>query len=185
MDTGHPSREKRPVLRTDPLTSHARSLHKNCLLVSGIVIAVIHVGIIPKKLSVLGIDFDQIDLFDLLIVAVVVQVYFLVAFAIAIFKDVAVWRIENEVAEAYLKKLQEEERETEDMLDHYWPTSFAFGSSAGDHYEPLVDAQQARRIWDAAKPYSGLVGKIRFGVDLVLPIVLLVYGIILSGLSLP
>jgi hypothetical protein len=76
----------------DPLSDVTRKERRLLLGMSVIGIAVVKTGLLPEKISALGIDFSETNQKSLLIVFSLVTIYFLAAFMIyAAFTKVAGW----------------------------------------------------------------------------------------------
>lgn len=81
------------TLLKDPLSVVARAERRLLLGVSTLSIFVTRVGLIPTKISALGIDFAPSDQHALLNVMACVVVYFLFAFVIYAFSDYLLWKV--------------------------------------------------------------------------------------------
>ena len=96
-----------PVLISlrDPLSQVTRAERRMLLGISALSIFVTSTGLIPTKISALGVDFGQSDQRALLIVLALVVAYFLVAFVVYGLTDYLSWRVTYDESRrsAYLK----------------------------------------------------------------------------------
>lgn len=81
------------ILLRDPLSKETRSERRTLLGASAIGIVIVKTGLVPSKISALGIDFNQADQRSLLLAIAGVVLYFLIAFLIYAGSDFLVWRI--------------------------------------------------------------------------------------------
>lgn len=77
----------------DPLSDVTRKERRSLLVASVIGITIVKAGLIPSKISALGIEFVQTDKRLLLIGLGVVILYFLTAFVIYALSDFIAWRL--------------------------------------------------------------------------------------------
>lgn len=77
----------------DPLSEVARKERRNLLIISAIGIVVVKTGLIPTKISALGIEFSQTDRHSLLFTIAAVVIYCLIAFSIYSWSDLLAWKI--------------------------------------------------------------------------------------------
>lgn len=97
----------------DPLTRVTRMERRNLLAASFIGVIIAKTGLVPSKVSALGIDFDHADQSALLKMFAIVVVYFLLAFLIYAASDMIAWRsaiLAATVSLALQRAEQEEER---------------------------------------------------------------------------
>ena len=89
----------------DPLSSVTRAERRALLGVSALSIFITSTGLIPTKISALGVDFGQSDQRALLIVIALVVAYFLSAFVVYGLADYLSWRVTYDESRqsAYLK----------------------------------------------------------------------------------
>jgi hypothetical protein len=83
---------EKDLLVGDPLSEVTRKQRRMLLVVSAVSIAVTKTGLIPTKISALGIDFKQTDQESLLLVFSMVVLYFGAAFLIYGMADLLAWR---------------------------------------------------------------------------------------------
>jgi len=76
----------------DPLSAHARSLRKSLLLASAAGIAVASTGLVPTKISALGIEFSQADRVSMLWLLGATVAFLLASFAVVSLADFIAWR---------------------------------------------------------------------------------------------
>ena len=85
------NRTPREIKLSDPLSEVARKERKFLLASCILGIAMVKAGIVPSKISVLGIDFAKTDQKFLLLVLGIIILYFLVAFLIYAASDIIIW----------------------------------------------------------------------------------------------
>jgi cold shock protein len=88
----------------DPLTPVTRRERTYLLGTSAIAIVLVKVGLVPTKISALGIEFSSWDQQALVRVTTIAIAYFLVAFGIYAASDFFLWRIAFDTARAELAK---------------------------------------------------------------------------------
>ncbi len=81
----------REIKLSDPLSEVARRERKFLLASSILGIAMVKAGIVPSKISALGIEFAKTDQNLLLSVIGIIILYFLVAFLIYAASDIIIW----------------------------------------------------------------------------------------------
>jgi TRAP-type C4-dicarboxylate transport system permease small subunit len=77
----------------DPLSEVTRQERKTLLGVCAIVITIAKTGLIPSKISALGVEFDQTDQRALLHILLFVVIYFSTAFLIYATSDLVAWQV--------------------------------------------------------------------------------------------
>jgi hypothetical protein len=90
--TGKPPQDPLSLVK-DPLSDVTRKERRTLLGVSALGIIMVKAGLVPQKISTLGIDFQEIDKSLLLKSIAAVVAYFLVAFLIYALSDFIAWRI--------------------------------------------------------------------------------------------
>lgn len=80
------------LLLHDPLSNETRQERKMLLGVSMLGIVLVKTGLVPTKLSALGVDFDKANQQALLKILALVTLYFAVAFLIYAAADFLAWR---------------------------------------------------------------------------------------------
>jgi hypothetical protein len=114
---------KRPfeILLGDPLSKVARTERKTLLGVSAVGIVIAKSGLVPSKITALGIEFNQADQSIILRMLAWVVIYFLVAFLIYALADLLAWRAAFANARIDLRKaylsLDAEKREEREIID--------------------------------------------------------------------
>lgn len=129
--------EPNPIehLLREPLSEITRKERRILLGVSAFGIAVAKTGLVPTKISTLGIEFSQAESSTLLKMLAAVVIYFLVAFLIYAVSDFAAWRARGHaLEEETMKQLVEE---------------------AGEAPGPLIATASAKRV------DSRLLGELR------------------------
>jgi hypothetical protein len=100
---------------TDPLSDETRKIRKALLGISAASIAIVHMGLLPTKISALGIDFSASDRNALLVVLTLIVGYFLIAFIIYAFADFVAWRL-NRSSTAYEIESSDYEKARQSIL---------------------------------------------------------------------
>lgn len=77
----------------DPLSQVTRAERRTLLGVSALAILMVQSGLIPTRISALGVEFGQADQRALLSMLSLIVVYFLVAFVIYAASDLVAWRV--------------------------------------------------------------------------------------------
>ena len=98
----------------DPLSVVARN-ERRSLLGVGVLALVMSAGIIPTKISALGIEFSNYVQSDLIFIFILVNVYYLVAFFVYGVSDFIAWRVR--LIESLVKAYKEKELMSEQQFD--------------------------------------------------------------------
>jgi hypothetical protein len=77
----------------NPLSDETRGARKALLGISAASIAIVHLGLLPTRISALGIDFSATDRSVLLIILALITIYFLIEFIIYAAADFVAWRL--------------------------------------------------------------------------------------------
>ena len=77
---------------TDFLTDIARKERRNLLFASTVGIFIAHLGLVPSKVSALGVDFNAPEQSSFLVLVALTVTYFVGAFAIYGLADYFIWR---------------------------------------------------------------------------------------------
>jgi hypothetical protein len=103
----------------DPLTEVTRKERRLLLGISAIGIVIVKTGLVPSKLSALGIEFGAADQQALITCLGVVVVYFFVSFLIYAASDLAAWRVafHKTTYDLVLRSSQESEEERKRRRD--------------------------------------------------------------------
>ena len=88
--------EKRPseIRLQDPLSAVTRGERRTLLGVSTVGILIAKTGLVPERISALGVEFERTDQGALLVLLALVIGYFLAAFLVYAASDLVAWRIE-------------------------------------------------------------------------------------------
>ena len=86
------------VILKDPLSEETRKERRNLLAVSALGIVMVKSGLIPSKISALGIEFSQADQNVLLYALAIITIYFLLAFIFYALSDFMNYRIATYVS---------------------------------------------------------------------------------------
>ena len=78
----------------DPLSPVTRAERRSLLGVSAVGLVIAKSGLVPTKISALGVDFSNADQHALLSMGSLAVVYFIVAFTVYATSDLVAWRIE-------------------------------------------------------------------------------------------
>ena len=92
MSHNVPRRSPGDLLLRDQLSKETRTERRTLLGVSAIGIVIVKTGLVPAKISALGIEFNQTDQRSLLLAVAAVTIYFLIAFLIYAASDFLLWR---------------------------------------------------------------------------------------------
>lgn len=110
---------------SDPLSDVARKERRNLLIASITGILIATAGLVPKHISALGIEFSPLAQNAFVILAALVVVYFVFAFAIYGISDFFIWRKKYQdylvAVEAEMQGWTEEDQHYHDELHHYVP----------------------------------------------------------------
>jgi hypothetical protein len=88
------------LLLTNPLTEETRKERRNLLAVSALGIVMMKTGLIPAKISALGIEFSHTDQTSLLRIVAAITGYFLTAFIVYALSDFWIYRIVTYLAQS-------------------------------------------------------------------------------------
>lgn len=81
------------LLLRDPLSAVSRKERRNLLVISAIGLIMVNGGLLPSKISALGIEFSQADKYSLLKILSWIIAYFLFAFILYAISDLLTWRL--------------------------------------------------------------------------------------------
>jgi hypothetical protein len=155
---------KRPseILLGDPLSRVARSERRTLLGASAAGIVIAKSGLVPSKITALGIEFDQADQSIILKMLAWVIIYFLAAFLIYALSDLLAWRVAFSDAIIALRKdyysLNPEQREVRQNVDHH-----------------LQEEIRARMVWQR---FSNPVSLLRAVFEFLVPVVIAMCAVI-------
>src|ERR1043166_8655498 len=99
------------VLGSDPLRQITRRERQALLGVSAIGLVVAQSGLVPSRISALGIEFDRADQRVFVVALALLVAYFLAAFAIYASHDFSVWRL------AFFRAIDEASRDQSTASD--------------------------------------------------------------------
>ena len=144
----------------DPLSQVTRNERRFLLAVSVIGITLVKTGLVPSKISALGIEFTQTDRKSLLSIIALITIYFLVAFAIYAASDFVAWPL------AFLPALREafSVRKKRVMEDRDYELTYLYKHMAS---------------WGVVFRLSGPLSFIRALFEFVLPLLVGVYAVLL------
>lgn len=160
---------------SDPLSPHTRSVRKALLIASVIAIFVSTTGLVPEKISALGIDFSQTDRGTMLRILVWVLSFQLLSFIAAAASDFVAWRMSfaikawEEESQGYAnvikamlekKSLTEEER---DLIDSIERQTGSMWRGAG-HLDRFVQLEQVVRPVSWLRAFVEFVAPLCAGV---------------------
>lgn len=153
------------ILLDDPLSGETRAKRKYLLITSLIGIAMVKAGIVPKKISALGVDLEPSNQGVLLYLVSAVIIYFLFAFVVYAGSDFIGWRkrvslFYQENIKAFVKKINGRDN---DNYDH--TSEFA---------EFLENAEERVHFWKKLSPIASII---RGLFDFLLPILVSAYAV--------
>jgi hypothetical protein len=154
----------------DPLSEVTRNERRFLLGVSIIAIALVRTGLVPSKISALGIEFSQTDQKSLFSVLALITSYFVAAFALYASSDFIAWRLAFRASlrdwVEQMKKRDEERSKlkAEDRSDRH---------PAEDYYERYM------RRWRIVSIISRPTSFLRAVFEFILPIMVGIYATIL------
>ena len=129
------SRRPSEIRLQDPLSEVTRTERRTLLGVSAVGIVIAQSGLVPSKISALGIEFDRTDQSALLKMLAVIVVYFLVAFLIYATSDFVAWRTSYHYAVREWRKrgalMNDQEREVEEHAMRDYLRRWALWSRVG------------------------------------------------------
>ena len=151
------------VLLDDPLSNETRKERRLLLGVSLLGIAMVKAGIVPKKISALGIDLELANQRALLYLVSFVTVYFILAFSIYAASDYIAWR--KRVTKYYAENVRSFFKRVKE------PDGFIRDN------EPLVEqAEKRERFWKGISPFAS---NIRVFFEFILPLLVSSYAVYL------
>ncbi len=146
-DTKSPSQ----VRLQDPLSEVTRNERKVLLGISAIGIVIAKSGLVPSRISALGVDFDHADQAALLRMLSAIVGYFLIAFVIYASSDLVAWRVSFHNAIRDWRRRREAMSEEEQRLD-----------------KELMEFLRRGAVWSrATRPASVVRALFEFGVPVV------------------
>ena len=165
---------------SDPLSLHTRSVRKSLLISSVVAIFIANTGLIPAKISALGVEFSQTDRDSMLWVLGLVVAFLLVSFAVTAAADFTAWRI------SFSAKAWEEESQGYDNVRKSMLESRSLKDE--DRKELAEIERRIGAIWRSAghvgrySAFERVVGTIsgaRVVVEFVVPLATGIWSIVL------
>lgn len=154
----------------DPLSAETRKERRNLLFVSAMGLTMVYTGLVPTKISALGVEFDKTDQDVILRVLAAVIFYFLMAFIFYALSDFWSFRIETYFKmQTYYK---EEIKANEEIINDY-QLLIAGKTELTAEATPLID--EAKKIIESMKeirsevePYTSSTEKTKMIIALSL-----------------
>lgn len=165
---------------SDPLSPHTRSVRKSLLISSVAAIFIATTGLIPEKISAMGIEFTQADRGSMLWVLGLVVFFLLVSFAVTAAADFAAWRMSFS-AKAWEEESQGYNNVRKSMMENRSLTD-------GDREELAEMERRIGAMWrndghvDRYSILERIVGPIswaRILVEFVAPLAAGIFGLVL------
>jgi hypothetical protein len=149
----------------DPLSSVTRNERKMLLFVSAIGITMVKIGLVPDKITALGIEFSQTNQLSLMILLVVINIYFLAAFLSYASSDYAAWKL------SYYNSILDLEKEREER-----DKDGLFGLMEDPPKYTTQPFYIYRKSWiKASRPISA----IRAVLEFIVPVIFSIYSIVI------
>jgi len=124
-----------------------RKQKRNVLAVSVLSILIVDAGLVPQRISALGVEFSQTDKATILRILFAANVYFAFAFLIYALADFSAWRAEirwsqRELVDKIIESLGEKQRINLDYYEVAW----------GKRYEPvrIIMLADIKAVFDLA-----------------------------------
>ncbi len=149
----------------DPLSQVTRNERRFLLGVSMVGITLVKTGLVPSRISALGIEFTKTDQKSLLFIVALITAYFVVAFTIYAVSDFIAWRLVYRAAlrEAIAQSDKRIAQKRKELLDQFKEERLSMSSMP-----------RGRIIFILSKPVS----LIRTVFEFVLPILIGIYAIL-------
>ena len=143
----------------DPLSQVTRKERRFLLGVGMVGITLVKTGLVPSKISALGIEFTKTDQKSLLFIVALITAYFVVAFTIYAVSDFIAWRLVYRAAlrEVLAQREKSFDKRVKDQVDGRIPSM-----------------SRGRIIFILAKP----IAYIRAVFEFLLPILVGIYAIL-------
>ena len=152
------------VILQDPLNEATRKERRSLLGISVLAIILVKAGIIPTKLTALGVEFGKADQQSLLWVLNLITLYFLIAFLIYAVSDFLAWRI------AFINAFRERLAERE-----FDESGLAAPVELGHLEFEFLSRLSNRFVFTLSRPVSF----IRAAFEFVLPVIMGIYSVVL------
>ncbi len=159
METSNPTE-----YLTDPLSELARKERRNLLIASTVGILVSQGGLIPSKITALGIELSPLDQDTFIILVALTVYYFVNAFAAYGFSDFLIWR--NKYQEYLVSVAREIDNWSEEDQKY--------------HDELQERVPDIGWIYSASRPLA----YVRIGFDFVAPLAFSGYALVTLGIKL-
>lgn len=142
------------VLLKDPLSEETRKERRNLLGVSTLGIVMVKSGLIPSKISALGIEFSQADQTVLLYALAVITIYFLLAFIFYALSDFMNYRVETYISgvKYQMNKIEQLDKviaSYKDQTKHLQESSSEMKEIVGGLKEVNVGLKEVNKEMDA------------------------------------
>lgn len=154
----------------EPLSITTRKCRRSLLASSVLGIIVGHTGLLPEKISDLGIRFSNRDQSALLVILSLLILYFLVTFFLYAAHDFTLWRLANRLVSNQAKKEKSNKpiviTEDKDVIRGF--------------DNAIIDQELPKRINDPIWVWSqvnGAIRNIRGFLDFFLPVIIAFYSI--------
>lgn len=162
-----PEQSNKDILLGDPLADVTRKERRTLLGMSVLGVVLVKTGLVPTKISAVGVEFDKTNQQALLGILAIVTLYFLVAFIIYAAADFLAWR--RALVAYRVDRMREHARARREML-------------------PDVVKQEEAFMWEQSKGsvLFGLVGPVsmlRALFEFLLPIGAGLYSVYMLWLS--
>lgn len=156
-----PEQSNRDILLNDPLSEVTRKERRMLLGVSVLGTALIKTGLVPTKISALGVEFDKTNQQALLGLLALVALYFFFAFVIYAAADFLAWR--RALVAYRVERMREHVRLKHELAEERLHQEEAF-------------------LWEQSRGYAffslaGPVSVVRATFEFVLPVVVGIYAI--------
>ena len=152
------------VLLQDPLSEVTRKERKMLLGASILGVALVKTGLVPTKISALGVEFEKANQQALLGIVALVALYFLAAFVIYAAADFLAWRraIRSYLVDRVRERMEREKHIPPQLIEE----------------EEAKIAQRVRGAW-IVFALSGPVSYVRAFFEFVVPCVVGTYAVLL------
>jgi hypothetical protein len=188
----------------NPLSEETQKIRAGLLVSATIVIAIVIAGIIPTKLSPAGIELTNFQPRIFLLVLTCVIAYFLLSFTVNLLSDYARTKVFHERVNAHEGAIRKQLEGLENELDGRWrglkrswnedfldEKRVTYLKEVNESFRRSMAEMDSLRIEIAAqktvlasfsfrKRYSGVLGQIRMLLDVVFPIGLALFAIVVT-----
>lgn len=163
-------------LSVDPLAAEARSHRRGTLITSAVVLVLIHLGLVPREISALGVTLEASDRRGVVVALLLLLTYFVVAFVGYAASDFLAWRILRQRADRAHTQGRMFSEEAHGHLERI-SREYAAGNEEqkaarreelGRQAASTVELEVQRRTLTALRPVSFLRGTMDFALPLAL-----------------